>query len=169
MYSIYILINHSFQKSTEDKIQITLKEGDINGKILRCKLTIPITCSNGLTSCDLQVWLNYKDFNSYNRIVIKECNKNSNGDFNCNGCNQKFFRNSTISTENSEIFWNLVSNMESTNLNRNYETYDIDLLSNKNSTSLGSLWTSLKLPSLKVLRYNFKQRVYLKLKFNYKF
>lgn len=152
-----------FQKSTEDNIQITLKEGDINGKILRCKLTIPISCSNNLTSCDLQVWLNHRNLKSYNRIVVKECNKNSNGDFNCNGCNQKFFRNSTISTENSEIFWNLVSNMESSNLNRNYETYDIDLLSNKNSTSLGSLWTSLKLPSLKVFRYSFKQRVCLKL------
>ena len=127
--------------------------------MLRCKLTVPVSCSRNLTSCELQVWLKHTNLNSYNRVVIKECNKNTNGDFNCNGCNQKFLRNSTMSgAENSEVLWNIVSNMESRNLNRNDESYDIAILSNQNSSSLSSLWTNLKLPSIKVFIYVFITR-----------
>ena len=117
--------------------------------MLRCKLTIPISCSSNSTSCELQVWLNHKNLKSTNRIVVKQCNKNADGVFNCNGCNQKISSNG-----NGEIFWNIVSNMESSDLKRANEIYDVDLLSNKDSTSLGSLWKNLKLPSLKVSQIN---------------
>lgn len=105
-----------------------------------------------ITSCDLQFWLNYRDVESYNRFVIKRCEKNDYfNDYTCLGCKR------TMSTNTfKQITWTLVANFESKMLNYQSETYEIVLKTNMNDTyglfkrpKLRPFWQQISFPSLK--------------------
>ena len=119
-----------------------------------------------ISSCDLQLWLNYRDQNSYNRVVIKKCDKNNDDDddddadddkkkkssYSCQGCK----RTMSSTQLNQQVSWTLVANFESKMLNYQSETYEIVLKTNMNDTyglfkrpKLRPFWQQISFPSLK--------------------
>ena len=117
-----------------------------------------------ISSCDLQLWLNYRDQNSYNRVVIKKCDKNNDDDddadddkkkkssYSCQGCK----RTMSSTQLNQQVSWTLVANFESKMLNFKTETYEIDLKTNANETfgsnkqpKLRPFWLQMPFPSIK--------------------
>lgn len=96
------------------------------------------------------MWLNYKDLTKYNRVVTKQCVTNSNGATSCDGCSKSLKSNPTFSTYNSELTWAINVNLESKNLNNKKESYDIQMISNKDSNTLKSYLKNIVLPSINV-------------------
>ena len=104
--------------------------------------------------CDLQLWLNYRDTTSYNRVVVKKCNKQDNNAYDCPGCKR------TLTTNNgalNQISWTLVASFESTSLNYLTENYLIDIktsLMNANNRiqvpQIKNFWKNVTFPSLRV-------------------
>lgn len=93
---------------------------------------------------------------SYNRIVTKECNQDTNGTVKCEGCIKSFKANPLFSKSNLELIWNLNALMEAKNLNRNQETYEIQILGNLNSTLLNPIYQNLQFPLINVnLKFSF--------------
>ena len=106
-----------------------------------------------ISSCDLQLWLNYRDQNSYNRVVIKKCDKNNEekSSYSCQGC-----KRTMSSTQLNQVSWTLVANFEKKMLNFKTETYEIDLKTNANETfgsnkqpKLRPFWLQMPFPSIK--------------------
>jgi hypothetical protein len=111
---------------------------------------LPVTClSNSITSCDLQIYLNYRNTSEYNRIVQKRCDK-VNGAYQCDGCNKSFKKNPSNDLSLNKVSWTLSANFESGNLNYRNEVYNIDIFSNKNSTNLRPFWKNITLPYITV-------------------
>jgi hypothetical protein len=106
--------------------------------------------SNSRSSCDLQIWPNYRNPNSFNRVVVKQCSSNKDGDDNgCNGCSQAFKKNPSFTT-NTVLIWNINVNMESKNLNYKQENYIIDILSNLNSSMHRPFFNNVQFPTISV-------------------
>ena len=119
---------------------------NVNEIICFLKLNLKDT----VASCDLQLWLNYRDLSIYNRFVIKKCNKNES-DAECKGCKR------TLSKSASKFAWTLVANFESKMLNYQNEIYQIDVKTNANETfgqfeqpKLRPFWQLIQFPSLKL-------------------
>jgi hypothetical protein len=139
--------------STPNNIMITMVEGDTSGYNLKCETTIPVVCDTYTRSaCDLQLWLNYVDQTKFDRIVVKECNPNSNGASGCDGCGKFFSKNPSFSQSSNKIIWRLTANMESKNLNYQNEMFEIVIKSNKNSTNLRPFWANVMLPNIIVIK-----------------
>ena len=106
--------------------------------------------TNSRSSCDLQIWLSYRNLNSFNRVVIKQCSSNKDGDDNgCNGCSQTFKKNPSFSS-NTALIWNINVNMESKNLNYQQENYYIDIFTNLNSSMRRPFFKNFQFPSILV-------------------
>lgn len=111
---------------------------------------LPVICSSSsVTSCDLQIYLNYRNTSSYNRIVQKRCD-NINGVYTCEGCNKGFKKNPSNDASLNKVTWTLSASFESGNLNYRNEIYIIDIFSNKNSSSLRPFWKNITLPYITV-------------------
>jgi hypothetical protein len=146
------LIIFFLEKATTSQIiQLTITEGDTNGKILTCKSNLPVICDKGSTvSCDLQIWLYHRNLNAFNRVMIKKCNKLTSN-YSCEGCNKALKRNPNNLNDLNEISWTLVANLEAGNLNYLDETYYLDIKSNKNSVKFRPFWNNVNFPYIKVI------------------
>ena len=104
----------------------------------------------------MQLWLNYRDSSSYNRVTIKKCNKGGDNSYTCQGCKQTLKTNPSNDLTLNQITWNLAANFESTSLNYLVETYLIDVITSINATNaaqvpkLRPFWKNVKFPSVKV-------------------
>ena len=126
-------------------------EGVTIGFDLKCEANLPVVCdSQSRTACDLQLWMNYVDQSKYDRVVVKECNPNSNGVNSCDGCGKLLAKNPSFSRTNNKVSWNIAVNMESKNLNYQNETFEIEIKSNKDSIYLRSFWANIQLPKITV-------------------
>jgi hypothetical protein len=126
-------------------------EGDTFGSNLKCEATIPVVCDTHTRSaCDLQLWMNYVDQNKFDRVVVKECNPNSNGASGCDGCGKLFSKNPSFSPTSNKITWKVAVNMESKNLNYQNEDFEIEIKSNKNNPYLRPFWANVNLPNITV-------------------
>jgi hypothetical protein len=93
--------------------------------------------------------------NSYNRVVIKKCDKKDNekSGYSCQGCKRNMLTN-----ELSRMTWTLVANFENKMLNYKTETYQIDLKTNANASfgsykqpKLRPFWQHIQFPSIKFI------------------
>ena len=109
-----------------------------------------------IASCDLQLWLNYRGSNNYNRVVIKKCEKsgknNGKSSYSCQGCKRTMLTTNGL----NQVSWPLVANFESKMLNYKAETYRIDLKTNRNETfgankkpQLRPFWLNIPFPVIK--------------------
>jgi hypothetical protein len=118
------------------------------------KLFIIYAKIDSTTTCDLQLWLNYRDTESYNRVVIKKCEKSdddNDSSYTCQGCKRTMITNVL-----NKVSWTLVANFESKMLNFQNETYLIDMKTNGNETfsfykqpKLRPFWQKISFPSIK--------------------
>jgi len=126
-------------------------EGVTSGFDLKCETNLPVVCdTKSRAACDLQLWLNYVDQSKYDRVVVKECNPNSNGVNSCDGCGKLLGKNPSFSPSNNKIVWNIAVNMENKNLNYRNETFEIEIKSNKDSPQLRGFWGRIQLPTITV-------------------
>ncbi len=145
-----------FKSSTAENIFVTMIEGVTSGFDLTCVTNLPVVCdTQSRTACDLQLWMNYVDQTKFDRVVIKECNPNSNGVNSCDGCAKLLAKNPSFSPSNNKITWNIAVTMESKNLNYLSENFEIEILSNKNSSYLRAFWANIQLPKINVTNYQF--------------
>ena len=139
-----------YLKQTTQRIYVRVTEGDTDGKQIQCQSMLPVICSSSsVTSCDLQIYLNYRNTSSYNRIVQKRCD-NINGVYTCEGCSKGFKKNPSNDASLNKVTWTLSASFESGNLNYRNEIYNIDIFSNKNSSSLRPFWKNITLPYITV-------------------
>jgi hypothetical protein len=138
--------------TTNEMIQLTISEGDTNGKQLTCQSNLPVVCDKDSNpSCDLQIWLYHRNLNAFNRVMIKKCNKQTETEnYSCDGCNKALKRNPKNSNDLNTVKWTLIANLEAGNLNYQTETYYLDIKLNGNSAKLRPFWKNVTLPSLKV-------------------
>ena len=103
------------------------------------------------------MWLNYRDLDSYNRIVISKCDQNANS-VDCEGC----LRTLKVNTNSSnKISWDLSATIDRRNINYLNETYIIDVKTNLNDTlnstakspQVRPFWNNVLVPSIKVLKF----------------
>ncbi len=109
-----------------------------------------------ISSCDLPLWLNYRNVQSKNRLVIKKCDKNKANGYNCEGCTRTVKTNQTKAL--NTFSWTLVANFESKMLNYLNEHYLIDIKTSFNNSAsslfaaskLRPFWQNVTFPSVEV-------------------
>ena len=101
----------------------------------------------------MQLWLNYRDTTSYNRVTVKKCNKKDNNTYDCLGCKRTLRTNDGAP---NHISWTLVANFERTSLNYMTESYLIDMKTSMNANNpiqvpqIRQFWKNVTFPSLRV-------------------
>ena len=103
------------------------------------------------------MWLNYRDLNSYNRIVISKCDQNANS-VDCEGCLRTLKANTNSS---NKISWDLLATLDRRSITYLTETHLIDIKTNLNDTfnstakspQLRPFWKNVIFPSIKVLKF----------------
>ncbi|CAF0960987.1 unnamed protein product, partial [Brachionus calyciflorus] len=153
------IVNLTAQETAASKNKnyvLFFNEAETKISRLKCFTSIPIGCKNtSVANCQLQFSLNYKNISSISkdRVVIGECSENSYNKFSCNPNDKSIKPMLEWSLADGEIIWDISVSLESKNLNHKNETYELELLSTKDSSLLRPLFANLILPTIQI---NFK-------------
>ncbi|RNA14319.1 hypothetical protein BpHYR1_025745 [Brachionus plicatilis] len=136
----------------QDSYTLIFNEGQTKTSRLSCYSTIPITCNDPSQSdCSLKFSLQYKNpLVNIDRVIVKECSNKSKDVVSCNPDDKSLRPSKDWNQNGEEVVWDIGVSLEAKNRNFREEIYELEIVSNKDSSDLRPFFKNFKIPSITV-------------------